>query len=51
MAWVKVIISFFVVATMEYSLERNPNASELTKHVFEISMSILCAGWIANPGW
>jgi len=51
MAWLKVIISFVIVASMEYSLERDAKASELTKHVFEISMSILCAGWIANQGW
>ena len=51
MAWLKVIISFLVVASMEYGLERNAKATEFTKYVFEISMSILCAGWIANQGW
>lgn len=51
MAWLKVIISFLVVAMMEYSMRNEWEKDKTTQYVFEIAMSILCAGWIANQGW
>jgi len=50
MGWLKLIISFSVIALWEYILLENGEWNADIK-TFEIILSILCAGWIAHNGW
>lgn len=51
MGWLKIVIAFVLIAMMESWMEDRPNWTEFKGCCFEIAMSILFAGWIANSGW
>ncbi len=48
MGMIKVLVAFVMIAAAE---RFTPWPNDHEKYCFEISMSILMAGWIMNNGW